>query len=238
MPCNNHCWPRGESLLKLHEASFAYGQKVVLKNVNLTINSGDFYVFEGENGAGKSTLMDGLLGRKAPSSGFWWMADVLKNEGIGFLEQTNEIQSDFPASVGEVLRTGLLKRQGWRLFNNAEEKALMSDALHHFGLTDLVKTPLRELSGGQRRRALIARAYLASSRLLVLDEPTNGLDTHNAKVLLDLLINLNHGHGTAILLVTHDISVRDTLYIYGARRYLVANQEVRDLTPLEAFKHA
>lgn len=207
----------GTPLITLRGAAFGYGSKRILENVDFTLARADFVVLVGENGAGKSTFVEGLLGLKKPVEGTRTVSPALERSGVGYLAQANDDQKDFPATVREVVTTGLARSRGWRLWKSPEEKTRLKTALLHFGLSDLAERPLGALSGGQRRRALIARAFVASEELLVLDEPTAGLDTANTEKLLESLIALNRHHHSAIVLVTHDQDTLERLKAEGVR---------------------
>ena len=196
-----------EPLLSLDEASFGYGHKLVLHNVNLAIYPGDYICIVGENGAGKSTLMKGLLGQLSPLTGDRRLSPQLLSEGVGYVAQANAVQGDFPAGVREVVLSGRLAKLGWRPFYSRADRAAADEVMRDFDLAHLARQSCRTLSGGQLRRVLIARAFLACSSLLMLDEPAAGLDQRNADHVMTLLSHINQRHGTAVVQITHDATV-------------------------------
>ncbi len=198
---------RGEPEVTFSDAAFGYSNEApLLRGLSLEIRAGDFISICGENGAGKSTLVKGLLGLIAPLSGTRTISEGLRHEGFGYVAQSASLPADMPGSVEEVLKTGLLR--SWRVFGAipAESRARLKAVLNHFDCATLAPRPFRELSGGQMRRVMIARALLASSRFLVLDEPCAGLDTVNAARIMDALTELNTELGTTIVQVTHDVA--------------------------------
>lgn len=198
-------------LLSCQNISFAYEGNVVLSGVDFTVNAGDYVCIIGENGAGKSTLMKGLLGLKKPCSGTIRFSPSLKTTEIGYLPQQTATQKDFPASVWEIVLSGRLNSLGLRPFYRRKDKLDASDKLQLLGIDHLRSRCYRNLSGGQQQRVLLARALCATSRLLLLDEPSTGLDPTMKAELYRLIAKLNKEYGITILMVTHDIK--------GAIRY-------------------
>lgn len=195
--------PRGSLEVTLSGVTVGYSlEEALLKNLTLTIAAGDFISICGENGAGKSTLVKSLLGLLPPLAGTRTVSPELVAAGFGYVAQTSSLPPDMPGTVLEVLKTGL----PWRLFSrHRAEHGLLSEVLAHFDCARLADQPFRQLSGGQMKRVLIARAVLASRRFIVLDEPCAGLDTQNTDRIMRALADLNHTMGTTILQVTHDL---------------------------------
>ena len=214
---------RGEVELTLTGASFGYRpEKVLLHDLTLSARAGDFISICGENGAGKSTLLKGLLGLLAPLSGVRQVHSALNDAGIGYVAQTSSLPPDMPGTVLEVLRTGL----PWHFFSrNKAPAGLLENVLSHFDCARLAAQPFRQLSGGQMKRVLIARAVLASRRFIVLDEPCAGLDTQNTERIMDALYDLNQTQGTTILQVTHD---KVAALRYSSHVWHVADGAVHD----------
>lgn len=183
-----------------------YEGKSVLENLSFEVNSGDYLCIVGENGSGKSTLMKTLLGLNTPMSGTIDFGDgLLKNE-IGYLPQQTQIQRDFPASVREIVLSGLLNRCGLRPFYKKEEKAFADEQLAKMGISHLAKACYRDLSGGQQQRVLLARALCATRKMLLLDEPVAGLDPHATSDMYSTIEKLNRDEGITIIMISHDIS--------------------------------
>ncbi|MBO4407011.1 MAG: metal ABC transporter ATP-binding protein, partial [Clostridia bacterium] len=192
------------ALLTVENLSLGYEGREVLRGVSFEVNQGDYLCIVGENGSGKTTLMKTILGLQAPLGGRVLTGDGLKHSEIGYLPQQTEVQRDFPASVREVVSSGLLNRQGFRPFLNKEEKELVKKTLRTLGIAELEKRCYRDLSGGQQQRALLARALCATRRLLLLDEPVAGLDPGAAKEMYALVEEL-HRAGITVIMISHDL---------------------------------
>lgn len=182
-----------------------YEGNAVVRNLNFSVDSGDYLCIVGENGSGKSTLMKALLGLKAPMSGEIRMGDGMEADGIGYLPQQTVVQKDFPASVQEIIRSGCLNRYGWRPFYGKDEKECARKNMEKLGITHLASRCYRELSGGQQQRVLLARALCATKYMLLLDEPVAGLDPVAMQEMYDLLKRLNEEEKITIIMVSHDI---------------------------------
>jgi len=185
------------------DLSLGYEGKTVVKDLSFTVDTGDYLIIVGENGAGKTTLARTILGLTAPLSGRV-ETEGLRTDEIGYLPQQADIQKDFPASVREVVRSGCLNRRGLRPFYNAAEKRIAEENMEKLGIAGIAKHCYRELSGGQQRRALLARALCAAEKLLLLDEPAAGLDPEATAETYALIKNLNEG-GVTVVMISHDV---------------------------------
>ena len=192
------------ALITAEAVSLGYDTNVIVKDLNFTVNSGDYLCIVGENGSGKTTLMKTLLGLRAPISGHIHFGDGLKANEIGYLPQQTVIQKDFPASVGEIVLSGCQGRCGIRPFYNREEKELAAKNMDRMKITDLKNRPYRALSGGQQQRVLLARALCATQKVLLLDEPVAGLDPAVTASMYELIEKLNR-EGITIIMISHDI---------------------------------
>ena len=190
------------ALISVEDAAFAYDGQVVLDRVTFDVNPGDYLCIVGENGSGKSTLMKGLLRLVSPVKGKITLGDGLTQDEVGYLPQQNLTQRDFPASVLEVVTSGI---RGKRLFLSREDKALAEEKMALLEITDLRHRSFMELSGGQRQRVLLARALCATKKLLLLDEPTAGLDPVVARELYKTIERINKEEGIAVIMITHDV---------------------------------
>lgn len=189
--------------VRFDRVSFSYGPDPVLDNVSFHIHEGEFAALVGPNGSGKTTLLRLLLGLSSPSSG---TIQVLGSpphtarESLGYVPQHAAYDSAFPISVEEVVRMGRLR--GTRSRYSPGDLQAVARALEQADVADLRARPYAALSGGQRRRVLVARALAAEPRLLVLDEPTANMDSESETRLYRVLGELK-GKST-ILVVTHD----------------------------------
>ena len=187
------------------DLTLGYDGKPVIEGLNFSVESGDYLCILGENGSGKSTLVKTLLHLHPAMSGTIETGDGLSPNEIGYLPQQTLVQRDFPASVTEIVRSGLLGRSGMRPFYTKEEKALADENIERLGISHLKKRCYRELSGGQQQRVLLARALCATRKMLLLDEPVAGLDPRAMQEMYELVAQLNRD-GITIIMVSHDVS--------------------------------
>ena len=188
--------------IAVKDAAFAYDRQLVLSKVTFDVNQGDYLCIVGENGSGKSTLMKGLLRLVKPVKGSITLEPGLARQEIGYLPQQNLTQRDFPASVREVVESGI---RGRRLFLNAGDRARANEMMELLEINQLSARSFMELSGGQRQRVLLARALCATRKLLLLDEPTAGLDPVVARELYNTIEKINKEQGISVIMVTHDV---------------------------------
>lgn len=192
--------------LTCQDLSVGYEGKAVLQDLNFSVRSGDFLCIVGENGAGKSTLMRTILGLQPPIRGKVLTGDGLRPNEIGYLPQQTQVQKDFPASVWEIVLSGCQGRCGRRPFYRRAEKQLAERALEKLHISPLARRCYRELSGGQQQRVLLARALCATRSMLLLDEPTAGLDPKATAELYQLIARLNHQDGITVIMISHDLT--------------------------------
>ena len=192
------------SLIDIKNLSLGYDGNIVLKNVNLKIEENAFLCVVGPNGSGKSTLIKGILGLIKPISGTITFNN-LKQNFIGYMPQETKVDSNFPASVLEIVLSGTLNKKSRSLFYTKEDKKLAIKNLKILGIESLKNKHFSELSGGQRQKVLLARSLCATSKLLILDEPSNNLDSKSKKNLYDILTNLNKNYNITIIMITHDL---------------------------------
>ena len=192
------------NLIELKNLSLWYENITVLKDINMTIDENDFICIVGPNGAGKSTLVKGILGLIKPKKGKV-IYNNLKQNFIGYMPQETKIDSNFPASVYEIVLSGTLNRLGLRSFYTKKEKMVALNNLKLLGIENLKNKNFCDLSGGQRQKVLLARSLCATSKLLILDEPSNNLDSKSKKDLYKTIIDLNKNHGITVIMITHDL---------------------------------
>ena len=192
------------SLIKMVNLSLGYDNKPVIKNLNLTIEDGDFICIVGPNGAGKSTFIKSLLGLIKPIKGKIIFEDI-RPSFIGYMPQESKIDPNFPASVNEIVLSGTLNKKGLLSFYDKSDTLSCDRSLEILGIKPLKNRSFNELSGGQRQKVLLARALVSTKRMLILDEPSNNLDNNSKKELYAILKDLNTNHGITILMVTHDL---------------------------------
>lgn len=181
-----------------------YEDGVVASGIEFTVEPGDYLCIVGENGSGKTTLMKTILGLTPPLSGEIRFDEGLSSKSIGYLPQQTLVQKDFPASVFEIVLSGCLGRLGNRPFYSKEDKALALEKMQKLGIENLTSKSYRNLSGGQQQRVLLARALCAAKKMLLLDEPTAGLDPVATAEMYQYIKKLND-EGMTIIMITHDM---------------------------------
>ncbi|MCR5185853.1 MAG: metal ABC transporter ATP-binding protein [Clostridia bacterium] len=188
-------------LIQIKKLNFSYpSKKDTLKDINFNVKKGSFTCIVGENGSGKSTLLKCILGLNKDYTG-----EIKKEIHIGYLPQKSEIQSDFPATIEEVVLSGTISNNVKSIFYTKEDKERAKQVMQILGIYDIRKKCFADLSGGQQQRVLIARALCATKDIILLDEPTNGLDPSIAKQIYELLDRLKREENITILMVSHDI---------------------------------
>ncbi|MDR0531637.1 MAG: ATP-binding cassette domain-containing protein [Oscillospiraceae bacterium] len=193
-------------ILTCHSLCLGYENREVLHGLDLRLEEGQCLSVLGENGAGKSTLLHALLGLKKPSRGSVEYGAGLSRRQIGYLPQQSAAQKDFPALAGEVVRSGLLSSCGARAWYTRGERRRALEAMELLGVREMNRRSFRELSGGQQRRVLLARALCATQKLLLLDEPGAGLDPVASQDLAQAIRALHRTQGISIVMVSHDIA--------------------------------
>ncbi len=206
-----------ENVLQLEKVSFSYGNSDVVKDVSFLVEKGDFIGLIGPNGSGKTTLLKIILGILAPRKGSvnlfeQGLKQFTEWKKIGYVPQkATNIEKNFPATVYEVVSMGLLPIQKFPKIITKHDDKKIKDALSVVRMEGFSQNRITELSGGQQQRVLIAKALVTGPEILILDEPTTGVDQENQKSFYDLLGKLNK-KGMTIILVSHDIG-RITQYV-------------------------
>lgn len=193
------------SLISCEDVVLGYDGEKVLSDINFSVNTGDYLCIVGENGAGKSTLIKGLLKLITPMQGKIELSDGLKPNEIGYLPQQTAIQRNFPASIYEVVISGRLNHLGLKPLFTKKDKKDAIEKIELMGLMGLEKRCYQDLSGGQQQRVLLARALMATSKMILLDEPVAGLDPVVTAELYDLIDSINNKMGITVIMVSHDI---------------------------------
>jgi zinc transport system ATP-binding protein len=198
------------SAVELERVAFGYrpGQRV-LEDVDLRIGEGEFVAVAGPNGGGKTTLVRIALGLERPSSGRVLLYGepahrFSRRRTLGYLAQRTELGGDAPTTVRELVSAGRLAAGGLIGPMRRRDRELVAEAIARVALTDVADAPLRTLSGGMQQRAFIAKALAGQPSLLVLDEPTTGVDAESQESLAALLDRLHSALGVTILYVSHE----------------------------------
>lgn len=220
--------PTPDFAIDIQNLSVRYDRIYAIKDIDLKVEYGDFMGIIGPNGSGKSTLLKAILGLVEPTSG---QVRVLGRNPqqvrglIGYVPQTTTIDKHFPISVREAVLMGrLVGQHGFLHRYSREDHQIVNDYLNRLEIEDLANRQIGQLSGGQFKRVLIARALVVLPRILLLDEPTASLDTYSTSQVYSLLQELNRE--VTILIVTHDTlavssylkslaCINQTLYYHG-----------------------
>ncbi len=200
-----------EPVIDVRSASFGYAGSPVVTDVSLTVRTREVVALLGPNGSGKSTLVRGLLGLNDHLDGEIEVLGIpvtrrSDRTPIGYVPQLHTLSSSVRSTVREVVSTGRLTHRPWWRRATALDRELVEDALDTVGLTDRAQADVATLSGGQQRRVLIARALAGQPEVLIMDEPTAGVDAASQDVLAEVLQRLVD-RGVTMLVVTHDLSV-------------------------------
>jgi zinc transport system ATP-binding protein len=194
--------------VRLRDATIGYGDVPIVAHVDLTVRSGEAVAVLGSNGSGKTTLARGLLGLAAVLGGD---VEVLgapvgrpaQRGRVGYVPQRHTVSGAVPATVREVVGVGRLARLGLLRRLGAADRRAVADAVAAVGLADRMDDPVASLSGGQQRRVLVARALAAEPELLIMDEPTAGVDAASQESLAAVLADVSAA-GTTLAVVTHE----------------------------------
>lgn len=200
-----------EPVLRLSGVTFSYDRRTVLEGIDLEVTAGEFVCLVGPNGSGKSTLVRLALGRLSPDTGgvylFGQPVEKFREwHRVGYVSQkANSFNLGFPATVYEVVASGLTGKLGLFRRIGPKERSAIRDTLERLGLAEIAGSNIGQLSGGQQQRTFIARALVKSPDLLILDEPTVGVDSESVERFYRLLDQLHRKENLTILLITHDI---------------------------------
>ena len=192
------------SLIEFQNTTLGYGRKVVLKDLSFAINAGDYFGMVGPNGAGKTTLLRAILGTLKPLDGKVFVANASQAPlRFGYVPQRDTIDQVLPYTVREVVMMGRYRQIGLLRFPAHNDIEIMLESLRHVDIEDLQHRPFKDLSGGQKQRVLIARALASKPAVLILDEPTNGMDLSSKSSILELIHKLHEADRLTVIMVSH-----------------------------------
>jgi zinc transport system ATP-binding protein len=226
---NNDCH---DSIVEIENLTFSYESKPVIQNLNIQILQRDFVGLIGSNGAGKTTLLKMLVGLLKPQTGKVRLfgEDITKFkdwERIGYVPQKNSFNPLFPATVKEVVISGLYGKK--KMFQRLQKQDYRKcqDAMHAMGIEELANNLIGQLSGGQQQRVFLARALVNNPDLLILDEPTVGIDTETQEGFFRMIRHMHQHHNITFLMVSHDIDMMqaylgsEPVYTSGKLKFFV-----------------
>jgi ABC-type Mn2+/Zn2+ transport system ATPase subunit len=225
------------SAVILRDVTVGYDSTPVLEHSNLEIGWGLMVGVIGPNGAGKSTLIKTILGTLRPMDGNVQVGGYDSQtrdarDTIGYVPQREAVNWDFPVTVEDVVMMGRTARLGWLRFPGAADKTVVAQAIQRVGMTAFAHRQINQLSGGQQQRVFLARALAQGGRLLLLDEPLNGVDAGTQETIGELLRRVR-GDGGTIIMATHDIE----LAAAWCDRLVMVNQGIIAYgTPAEALR--
>jgi len=202
-----------EPYIELSGVSFKYDRDNVLDNLSFTVHKGEYLGIIGPNGGGKTTLIHLILGLLHPTKGSIQLFgkdhhDFKERYRISYVPQhSTQSELGFPATVFEIVRSGRVARLGFFLGFTKKDDVAVERAMEIAGVTNYRNTLIGKLSGGERQRVFIARALASEPEILILDEPTTGVDIGAQKTFYEFLTSLNRKHNLTIILVSHDIDV-------------------------------
>lgn len=199
------------TLLTLRDVSLGYAGRVVLAHLSFAVACGECLALVGPNGAGKTTLLRGMLGLIPVLAGQIVYGFNRSTNPPGYVPQRETLDPIFPLTVFEVVLMGTYGRLAlWRPVGR-RQRQLATHCLEQVGLADLANRPFWALSGGQKQRVLMARALAAEPHILLLDEPTAGVDPGATTAIVDLIAHLNHDQGLTVVLVSHHLQLLRSL---------------------------
>lgn len=222
-----------ESIIEVNNLYFAYNSEFILKDINFKIEDGDFVSLIGSNGAGKSTLIKLILGELEAKKGSIKVLgtspkDFKKWYRIGYVPQNgSQSINSFPASAEEIVQANLFSQIGIFRFPKKEHRLKTQQALELVGMSSYSKHLIGSLSGGQQQRILLARALVNDPEILILDEPTAGVDDTTVESFYNLIKELNNKLSITIFMVTHDI---DRVSKYVSRTFCLEKGTLMELS--------
>lgn len=238
--------PGPRDVIALRDVWVSLGGNVVLQDISFSVREGSFLGIIGPNGAGKSTLLRVILGLIRPDRGDVRVLGMdprrLRGEihHVGYVPQHISFDPLFPVSVYDVVMMGRICCIGPMRFPGREDRKVVLESIEAVGLKGLERRPIGELSGGEQKRAFLARALCLETRVLLLDEPTAGLDLDAQEALLRLIAGLKEDQGLTVLLVSHDLGVlsryadelvciRKTMHLHGSPSEVLGSEKIKEV---------
>lgn len=193
-----------DPIVDVAEATFAYGRNIILESVEMQIHDSEFWCFIGPNGEGKTTLIKALLGALRPKRGLIRLRpDFARRTRIGFVPQNCDLNPTVPTTIQSFVIQGTAGLP----VGESKLKQRVQKSLEVMGIQHIRDRSIWKVSGGQRQRAMVARALVRDPLLMIVDEPTAGLDLAASSGLLKTITELNRQHGITVIFVTHDLQL-------------------------------
>jgi zinc transport system ATP-binding protein len=236
-------------IVEIDSLSFVYEQKKVIEGLTFDILERDFVGLIGSNGAGKTTLLRLLVGLQKPTDGgirlFGEPIGSFRDwDRIGYVPQKNAFNPLFPATVREVVESGLYGKKKLYKRLTRQDQQKIDDALDVMRITDLAARKIGQLSGGQQQRAFLARALVNNPQLLILDEPTVGIDAETQRGFFQLIRHMHEHHHITFLMVSHDMDMMEAylgdkpLYRSGKLEFYVKHTHAPEDCDLTNLAHS
>ncbi len=192
------------AIIEFRNATLGYGNKVVLRDITFTVGDGEYFGLVGPNGAGKTTILRAILGILRPIAGEVRIGDPGGRPlRFGYVPQRDLIDEILPYTVREVVMMGRYRQIGLLRRPGPEDRTLVLESLAHVDVEDLAPRAFKDLSGGQKQRVLIARALASRPDVLILDEPTNGMDLSSRTAIMRLIDQLHGQDRLTVIMVSH-----------------------------------
>lgn len=195
-------------VLEVKNLQVLYNNHIAIDNINFKVNQGEYVCFIGENGSGKSTLIKTIMGLKKENKGKITLN--LDRDEVSYLEQGDLKKIDFPATAKEIIMTGTQKHNKIPFYTK-QDKEKFKKVVSDLKIEDIVNKRIGDLSGGQKQRVLLARALIREPKLIILDEPSTGLDVNITRELYKILEKLNKEQNVTIIMATHDLDELKTI---------------------------
>ncbi|WP_432632902.1 metal ABC transporter ATP-binding protein [Brachyspira sp.] len=234
-------------IIEFDKIYFGYTSEYILKNISFSVNEGDFVSIIGSNGAGKSTILKLILGELNQNKGeIKIFGDDIKKfnrwNNIGYLEQNAYYKIlNFPATVYETVMSNMFYDIGLFKFPNKNHRAKVIESLELLGMEKYSNRTISKLSGGQIQRVFLARTLVANPKILILDEPTNGVDRETVEMIYNILSDLNKNKNISIIMVTHDIDmvskISSKIFCFEEGNLMELDKEQLKLELLHKHKH-
>ena len=234
-------------VIEFKNVCFGYTSEYILKNISFSVNEGDFASIIGSNGAGKSTILKLIIGEINQSKGNIKICgeDIKKFNDwhyIGYLEQNAYYKVlNFPATVYEIIMSNMFFDIGLFKFPNKNHRNKVMEALKLLGMEKYSNRMISKLSGGQIQRVFLARTLVANPKILILDEPTNGVDSETVDIIYNILSDLNKNKNISIITVTHDIQraskISNRIFCFEEGNLMELDKEELELELSHKHKH-